>query len=378
AAALLFATLAGYDRTLVLGTALMGCGLLLASTQSLLTVPLASNLRLGWISALDIGRQAITVTLMLALVVAGAELLPFFAVTIVAGLAALAATVVLVRRTVPLTPAFDVREWWLLLRDSLPYAAATALYVAYFRVAILLMSLLTEELETGYFATSFRILEMLLPVPALLIGSVFPILARAARDDRDRLRYASQRIFEVALIAGVGLVLVIELAAPTIVQVVAGDAGERSVEVLRLQAPALAATFVAIACGYPLLSLRRHRALLFASLVPLVATVALCFALIPPSGATGAAIATTVAEFALAAANVLLLIRHGEGVRLTFGVLGPLALATLLGLTAFVLPLHDLVRAAAGSALFVAALAAMRQIPPELFDAARRRQEPAA
>ena len=374
AGAAAFALLAGYDGTLVVGTVLAGGGLLLVSTQTLLTVPLASNLRLGWITAIDLGRQALTVALTLGLVVLGAALLPFFTVTVAAGMAGLMVTAVLVRRMTPLRPAFQPGEWWMLVRDTVPYAVAIALNVAYFRIAIVLMSLLTGALETGYFATSFRILEVLLPVPALLVGTVFPILARAALDDLARLAHASQRIFEVSIIAGVGLVLAIELAAPTIVQVLASDAAQPSVAVLRLQAPALAATFVAIACGYPLLSLRRHQALLLANLVALVASVALCLALIPIWGARGAAVATTVAEIGLATANLLLLTRSGESVRLSGAILGPVAIAAALGGVAIALPVTDVVRALLGTTVFLATLAALGRIPRELIEAVPRRR----
>jgi O-antigen/teichoic acid export membrane protein len=372
-----FTLLAGYDGTLVAGSALAGLGLLLVSTQTLLTVPLATGLRLGWITVIDLGRQALTVALMLGLVVVGAELLPFFLVTVAGGVAGMIATVALVRRTTPLRPAFHPEEWWGLVRDTVPYAVAIALNVAYFRIAIVIMSLLTAALETGYFATSFRILEILLPVPALLVGAVFPILARAAHDDLARLQYASQRVFEVSLIAGVGLVLVMELAAPTIVAVLAGDAGEPSVAVLRLQAPALAATFVAIACGYALLSLRRHHALLAANVVALALSVALCFALIPLWGARGAAVATTVAEIGLAAANLLLLTRFGRGVRLSPAILGPVALAAALGAAAIALPVPEAVRALVGAAVFLGTLAAAGRIPQELIDAVPGRERPA-
>ena len=373
-----FTLLAGYGGTLVAGTALAGLGLLLVSTQTLLTVPLATGLRLGWITVIDLGRQGLTVALMLALVVAGAELLPFFVVAVVVGLVGMVATVILVRRMTPLRPVFHPGEWWMLVRDTVPYAVAIALNVAYFRIAIVIMSLLTGALETGYFATSFRILEILLPVPALVVGAVFPILARAARDDLARLEYASQRVFEVSLIAGVGLVLVMELAAPTIVSVLAGDAGEPSVAVLRLQAPALAATFVAIACGYALLSLRRHMALLVANVVALALSVALCFALIPLWEARGAAVATTVAEIGLAAANLVLLTRFGKGVRLSAAILGPVAVAGALGAAAILLPVPDAGRAVVGAGVFVGALAAMRSIPQELLEALpSRRQSPA-
>jgi O-antigen/teichoic acid export membrane protein len=273
----------------------------------------------------------------------------------------------------PFRPAFDRREWWRLIRDTIPYAAAIAVNVAYFRLAIVFMSLLATELETGYFAASFRILEVLLPVPSVIVGAVFPILVVAARDDRARLAYASQRIFEVAVIAGAGMVLVIELAAPTIVAVLAGEAGKPSVEVLRIQAPALAATFVAVACGFPLLSLHRHRALLIANLVALAVSVTLCLALIGPLGARGAALATTIAEVALAAVTLTLLLRATPEHRLSIGILGAVALAAGIGALALLLPVPALLQAIAAGLAYLGVLAAAGRIPPELLDAFVRR-----
>lgn len=261
----------------------------------------------------------------------------------------------------------------MLLRDTVPYAAAIAVNVAYFRLAVVLMSLLSDELETGYFATSFRILEVLLPVPSVVVGAVFPILARAARDDPERLGYATRRIFEVAVIGGCGLVLVLELGAPAIVQVLAGGAADPAIEVLRLQAPALAATFVAVGCGFPLLSLRRHRALLVANLVALVASVSLCFALIPSEGARGGAVATTVAEIALAVVTLALLVRASPGRSLGLGILAPVALAVGLGALLALAPLPSAAQAIAGGLVYLGVLAALGRIPVELREAFLRR-----
>lgn len=369
AAAVAFTLLAGYDRTLVLGTAVAGLALLVQSLQTLLAVPLTARLRLGWATVADLLRQTVLVGLTVALIVAGAGLLPFFAIAVPAALAGALLTGVLVRRLTPFRPAFDGGQWWLLIRDTLPYAAAIAANVAYFRVTIVIMSLVATELQTGYFAASFRILEVLLPVPSLIVGAVFPILARAARDDAQRLDWATQRIFEVATILGVGLVLVIELAAPTVMRVLAGESSEPSIAVLRLQAPALAATFVAVACGFPLLALRRHRALLAASLGGLVASVGLCLALIPSLEARGAAIATTIAELVLAGVALALLKRSTAGSRLSLGVLGPVVLAAGLGAPAFLLPLPPLAQAAVGGLVYLGVIAVLGRIPPELRDA---------
>ena len=95
-------------------------------------------------------------------------------------------------------------EWVAMLRDTLAYAAATAVGAVYFRIAIVLVALIATATQTGYFGASFRAIEVLVVVPQLLVGSAFPILARAARDDRDRLDYSLGKLFDVCLILGVG------------------------------------------------------------------------------------------------------------------------------------------------------------------------------
>lgn len=369
-----FALVAGYDRTLVLGTAVAGLAMLVQSLQTLLAVPLVSHLRLGWATVADLLRQSVFAALTIGMVALGASLLPFFAVAVPASGVAALLTAWLVRRLTPFRPAFDPAEWWLLVRDTIPYAAAIAVNIAYFRLAIVIMSLLATELETGYFGASFRVLEVLLPIPALAVGAVFPILARAGRDDIERLAYVSQRIFDVALIAGAGMVLLLEVGAPLILQVLAGEAGRPSVIVLRLQAPALLATFIAVGCGFSLLSLRRHRAMLLANLVALVFSVVLTVALVPGLGARGAAVATTSAEWALALAAAILLVRTHRRLRLSLRVAAPVSLATALGATSLALPVSVAVQTVAAGAMYLAVLLLLRSVPPEVADAWRVRR----
>ena len=74
-----FSWLAGYDATMVAGTALAGLGLLIAVLQVTFTVPLQSSLRLVAFSLLELLRQVGTVAAIVLLVIAGAGLEPFFA-----------------------------------------------------------------------------------------------------------------------------------------------------------------------------------------------------------------------------------------------------------------------------------------------------------
>lgn len=375
AGAVAFTVIAGYDSELVLGTVIAGGGLLTLVLFSLVSIPLSAGLRLGWVTVAEVARAAIMAALIVALVLAGAGLVPLLAVQIPAGIVSLAIVLVLVRRLIPLRPSLDLGRWWQLARATLPYAAAIAVSAIYFRITIVLMSLVSDDLETGYFAVSYRVVEVLVGVPTLLAGAAFPILSRAARDDTARLRYSSQRTLDMMLMGGVWAALVIALSAPFVIQVLAGGGHEPSVETLRIQAVAMACTFVVVPCGFILLALRRHRAILVGTLVPLLLGVALTLALAPEYGAKGAAVATAVAEVGLA---VTLLAFARTGVALHFKGFGAIAVAAVPAATVGILLLsvaHSLLAAAGASLVYALMLLALRQFPPELMIAVRSRRQ---
>jgi O-antigen/teichoic acid export membrane protein len=362
-----FAALAGYGSTLVLGTLLAGVGLVLQLLQSLLSVTLQAELRFGWASAAELARQLVNVALLVALILAGAGVLPLLAVAIPASAVSLAVTVPLVLARVSLRPSFHVGRWWPLLRETVPWAVISAVNVVYFRVSIVLMSIVASAQQTGYFATSFRITEVLVGIPGLVIGAAFPILVRAHRDDRERFEYASGRIFELALLAGVWLVLCLEVGAGFAIHVLAGDKADPAIVVLRIQGAAVLATFVAVACGYPLLTLRRYRWVLLSNLLALLIAASLTLALAPSLGARGAALAALVAECGLALSQAVMLRRAASRVSLPLRTvalaLGAGAAAALAGLA---LPLHPLIGVFVASVVYFAILALLGRLPPEI------------
>ena len=367
-----FALAAGYDSVLVVGTIAAGFALLLQSLQLLLAAALQGELRFGWITITELLRHALFVALILALVAAQADLGLFFLAQIPAFALTLMLVARLVSRIMPFRPAFHPRRWWPLLHATFAYAIAVALNAAYFRIAILALSLLATERETGYFATAFRVIEVLIAVPALIIGAAFPILARAARDDRDRLDYAAGRLVEVGVVMGVWLALGIFLAAEPIIRLLAGDQSDPSIGLLRIQSFALVATFVIVASGYVLLSLHRHRTILLINVAALATSLGLSAVLVPAYGATGAAVALLGAEVVLAVASLAALVRLrpalGETLRRAPVVIAAGACAGLIG----VVPgLPSVAAAVLGLLAYPLLLVVMRRFPPEVSHALR-------
>lgn len=371
--ATVFAVVAGYDSTLVLGTLIGGVGVILANVAATLTVPLSVQLRLGAVTATEVVKQLVTAALMAILAVAGAGLLAFFATSVAAGAAALVLAIFLAGAAGRVLPKFAVGDWMALLREAAPVALALAVNVLYVRALIILMSLLASPLETGYFATSYRVLEVFVFIPLLMVGSAFPVLAHAGDADERRLAYALARLAEVTLLTAIAIVLVLVIAAGPVLDVLGGSQYDEAADVLRIQAFALLGAFLTQVWVTGLVSIRRQRALIVTNCVALTTALVLGVSLIPGLDAKGAAISAVVGEAVLATITAVMLVRARPSLRPPLRNLARALLSGAVGAAAGLLaPLGDTGGAVVAVAVFVAAAFAMRAVPLEIVRALAR------
>ena len=369
AIALGFGLIAGYEEIIVIGLALGAAAYILSAVQGSYSVALTGTLRLPALAWIDVFRSLGTTVLLVALVIAGSGLTGFYLVALVVQGSALVLTGLLVRRGVPLLPAFQRERWRELFRETALYALAATLGAIYFQIALISMSLLDSGQQTGYYAIAFRIVEIVNGIPWLLAASVLPVLSVAAASDHERLRYVSGRVFEGAVIAGGWIAIIIIVGAGFGIQIIAGDAGKPSVPVLRIMGIGVTATFVVASWGFVLLSLRRYRSLVIANVSALALALALSLILIPELHAKGGAITTAVLELWLAISYVVLLRRDGIVPPGHFAGRFALALALGMGVGALLLYVHAVLAVVAGSAVYFGALWVLRAIPSELTDA---------
>lgn len=376
-----FAAGVGYGEERVLGTVVAGVGLLIAVFAGTIGMPLAAGLRLGWVTVIDVGVKAVTVGLVIALILASADIVALLAVGIPAGLLNLVLVARLVRGQVPMRPSLRVAELAALMRSTLPLSVATVLSTFYSRIVIIVMSLIAADLTTGHFSVASRVIEAAVGIPMALVVTTFPILARAARDDHERLRYVLQRVFEVALIGGVWMALCTALAADSIITIVDPSPDMApAIAPLQILAFALVPIFLNAGWQHGLLALHRHRDLLVANLCGLVAVTSLVLVLVPPLGARGAAVAVLGGELVLVLASGGLLVRGHPRLRPEGAIVWRVgAAAALSGAVAWAtaaLPGAGVLVIA--TAAYFGVLLALKAIPRELLDAVRSRWRPAS
>jgi O-antigen/teichoic acid export membrane protein len=375
AVAALLMVLAGYPRVVVLGMLVSGLGLMLLNIQQTYSISLTARLDWGTYSVFELINSVVVAAGTVLLVLIGAQLFPFFLVSVISSAAALVACAVYLRREVPLMPRFELARWRALARDTLPFAAAATVGILYPRVGLIVVSLISSADQTGYYSTAFKVVEVIGGTSGLIASSAFPVFARAGRDDHERLRYAVGKVGDTALIVGVYVTLSLVVAAPFVIAVIGGKAFAPAVPALRIQAVALLGGFLAATWSYTLLSLRMHHALLRVTLAALFVSVALSVALVPDLGASGASIASAVCEFVVAAGYLLALARSHLQLRLSLTLLPRVMLAGAVAIGVLLLPLPSVVLWAIGSAIYLLLLLLLRAFPAELLYALLRRDQ---
>ncbi len=365
---LAFALGVGYPRVIVLGVCLGAVGVLFENIGSSYNVWLAANLHQGWIALSNVARQLVVAILTFGFVFTQAPLLAFFAAFIPAGLAQLFVSARVTRRFTSLLPSVDARAWLALTRRSATYVIAMALGFVYFRVPVILMSLLASGTETGYFGAAFRIVETLAMLTIVLTAAL-PILTRAATHDAARHFSGLARFLQVSVVIGGGLAVIAVTGARAAITIIAGPRFREAIGPLEALAPLLLLKFVTTAWSFGLLSVGRYRELLVANLVASATSVILGLIAIPLVGVYGGVIASLGAELLLAVTYEIVLRRSLSGAsfpRRSGIVIGAAALVSCCTL---LLPLPDVIRPLLGGLIYLSLVLVTRELPPETLDA---------
>jgi O-antigen/teichoic acid export membrane protein len=368
--AIVFSVAAGYTATMVQGTALAGAGIFVLSVQGALLLPLTVGLQNVKLAANDVLRQVVLAGCFVALSLAGASLLPFFGAQLVAALVVLIITPFMLPREHLVRPRWVASELRTLGVKTLPLAVAGTLTVVYFRLLVILMSVLEPSaLQIGYYVTSERVIEIFLGLPIMLVGVVLPVLSVSSRDDTGRLQYVNFRMTQTMALLGVLFALILATGAQPIMLALGGKQYLGAATALRIQGLALITVFISAAWNTTLIGMGRTRALAICSLIAVVAVAVFGGAFIPMWQAKGAAIAAVAADVVFCGSIYVFIRRGGAAGAFTAGPFVRIALCAVPGvLVAVVGPLPAAINCVIAASAYVLLAGLLAALPPELSD----------
>jgi O-antigen/teichoic acid export membrane protein len=185
------------------------------------------------------------------------------------------------------------------LRASLPFGLLAVFGAVYFRIDMVMLWLLAGEESAGYYASAYRVLEVLVVLPGLVVGVLLPRLARLLASDVSQARTIYLKVNRVLvwlglLVACTGALL----AFPLMETLYTARYSAAGLPFLWLMGAVLF-LFLNVSNTSILLSGDNLKSIVVLTAAATAANVALNLVLIPRFAAAGAAAATAMSEVLL-------------------------------------------------------------------------------
>lgn len=130
---------------------------------------------------------------------------------------------VLAAKYIKYRPRFDFKLWKMILRDSFPLALITFVSLINFKFDTIILSIQKSQTDVGIYGVPYKILEIIILIPSIFTGNVFPILTKYFNQKDNRFESAIKKSIDFLFFIGVPVVLILSILSTPIIHFIAGD-----------------------------------------------------------------------------------------------------------------------------------------------------------
>lgn len=195
-----------------------------------------------------------------------------------------------------LVPLFDWREWQKLFAAALPMGIVMILGVIYFRIDVLILGYLQGSYAVGIYSAPYKILEVLLAIPAIFMSSVLPVITTALRDAPLRAKQIFQSAFNFLSLLALPLIAGSLAIATPVMVLISGSDYVASGQVLQILIFSLAGSFLNSVMIYTIIAANQQHRLIRPYVWAVLFNIAANLLIIPKFSFLGAAAVTVLTE----------------------------------------------------------------------------------
>lgn len=270
----------------------------------------------------------------------------------------------------------DMRFHWptaqQMLRDCFPFLVVNLIVTVYAQVDIVVISLLTNEAEVGWYGSADQLFGTFLFIPAVFNTAIYPALARMYANAPDSLGVIMRKSFDLMILVAVPVGLGVLLIADQLVVLLFGEAFAGSGPVLAVMGIVLILTYQNMLLGRFFMAVDRQKVYSYIMAAALAATIPLDLIFIPwtkqafNNGAIGGGMSFVVTELLILVLALWMLpkdILSRKNAALTAKVL--LAGAVMLAATWWARDMFIAVPVLVGAVVYLFMILILRIVPPE-------------
>ncbi len=214
-------------------------------------------------------------------------------------------------------PKFDLRKTKSLLLQGVPYFMWSIFATIYYRVDVIMLSLMTSYSVVGWYGAAYKLFDVLMFFPSIFSQALFPVLSRLTETTKGNLTSAFQKSLDAILFVGIPIAILLFLFARQITGCLFGlHEYQNSIILLKIFSIGLLLVYVDFVLGSTVLATDKQKLWSIIAGIAVLINIGLNYYLIPlyqswaGNGGIGAAIATVLTELFVMCSAIYLLKGH--------------------------------------------------------------------
>jgi O-antigen/teichoic acid export membrane protein len=204
----------------------------------------------------------------------------------------------------------DLGLWKYLFKEALPLALTSVIWIIYFKIDVVMLSILMGDAEVGLYSAAYRLCEPFSLIPAALTMSLFPLMSTYFKSSKDRLIKSYRLSFKYLLIITLPIATGVTLIADKIILLIYEAPFAGSITALQILIWTLVFISLISVTQILLVSIDKQKSYMISTGLCAIVNVSLNFFLIPRLSYNGAAIATVMTNVVLFTASFYFVSKH--------------------------------------------------------------------
>jgi O-antigen/teichoic acid export membrane protein len=286
-----------YPDDVVLGTAVAGLNLVILSGAFAIILLFEARLWLRDVAIANVLGQLLQFVLTIAVAVAGVASILWFSWVTVANAAVLTLWLAFVTgRTLKIRVHVEPARWWVWLKEAAPLALGAALDTVYFRIDIVMLSLLDGYRAVATYSVGYKFSDLLGAVPIAVVTPALTMMVAAWPGDPRGFRRTFRHALVILTVGAVGAAVGFVVYAEPLVSFLYTDRYAGATDAARLLVVGQGLHFFTLLAFSALVAVGRNRLYPIAMLAGVVLNIVLNIILIPDYSYLGSGWATVVTE----------------------------------------------------------------------------------
>ncbi|MDD5567085.1 MAG: flippase [Patescibacteria group bacterium] len=299
-----------YPTIVKLGIALTSLSYLFVSLNQVLTGLFQKNLKMNKVALAEVLGRIVLLGATALVLFFKLGLLSVLVAVILGSFVNFLYVFMAARRFVKIRFVFHWSTWRNILAEAWPIGLSVAFNLIYFKGDTVILSLYQPAADVGIYGATYKVLEILITLPAMFAGLVMPLLTTAfALGDTLRFQKLIQRSVNFLILMSLPLIVGVQFVAKPLMLLIAGNEFAAAGNVLRILVVATGIIFVGSLFGNAVVSVNKQKSMIWVYF--LVAAISLTgyLILIPRYSYYGAAAITVLSEFLIMLGSALMVRR---------------------------------------------------------------------